>query len=219
MKRAVPTGVLAFLVLVLLAPASWAQQAPEREFGLLLGLAFPAQELSGYPQSVDLASPLLGLRAATEIKRNVLLFGDLTGSRYDQGSDPSLDTTEYALRVGPEFLFGKKARFFVSPALGWAYFFPREDPNFNRGLLSLGIGQRLIIQGSDALRWELRGENTFDGSGSGPKSFINAQFLLGLLVRDAAPGQRRRWRARQDGRLPGHAEGRHCRRERLPDGQ
>ena len=46
--------------------------------------------------------------------------------------------------------------------------------------MSLGIGQRLIIQGSDALRWELRAENTFDGSGSGPKTFLNAQFLLGF---------------------------------------
>jgi OOP family OmpA-OmpF porin len=180
MKRAVPGGVLAFLVLVLLAPASWAQQAPEREFGFLLGLASPSQTLSGYPQNLNLVSPLLGLRAATEIKPNVLLFGDLTGSRYDQGSDPSLNTAEYALRVGPEFLLGKKARFFVSPAVGWAYFFPREDPDFNRGLLSLGIGQRLVIEGSDALRWEFRVENTFDGSGSGPKSFANAQLLLGF---------------------------------------
>ena len=125
MKRAVPAGVFAFLVLVLFAPASWPQQPPEREFGFLLGLASPSQTLSGYPQNLNLVSPLLGLRAATEIKPNVLLFGDLTGSRYDQGSDPSLSTAEYALRVGPEFLLGKKARFFVSPAMGWAYFFPR----------------------------------------------------------------------------------------------
>ena len=61
MKRAVPAGVLAFLVLVLLAPASWAQQAPEREFGFLLGLAFPAQDLTGYPQSAGSRVATFGL--------------------------------------------------------------------------------------------------------------------------------------------------------------
>jgi OOP family OmpA-OmpF porin len=179
MRRALFATLAGSLVL-LVGSTLWAQEPPEKEFGLLLGVGFPSQGLSGYPQKVDLGSPLLGLRAAMELKRNVLLFGDLTGSRYNQGPDRSQDTKEYALRVGPEFLFGKSARFFVSPALGWAYFYPREDNAFNRGILSLGIGRRLIIQGSDALRWELRGETTFEGSGSGPKTFTNAQFLLGF---------------------------------------
>lgn len=178
MKRHIPAGVSAFLVL-LLTSASWAQQAPQREFGLLLGAGFPSRELTGLPQTVERESLVLGLRAAMELKTNLQLFGDLTGARYNEGADKSLDTNEYALRVGPEFLFGRRAQFFVAPALGWAYFDPNQGDSFNRGIASVGIGQRFFTRGSDSFRWEVRGERVMGGGGSQPKDFTNAALLLG----------------------------------------
>jgi len=114
-----------------------------------------------------------------ELKPNLQLFADLTGARYNEGAIKSLDTNEYALRVGPELIFGRRAQFFVAPALGWAYFDPNKGDSFNRGIASLGIGQRFFTRGSDSFRWEIRGERVMGGGGSQPKDFTNAALLLG----------------------------------------
>ena len=179
MRRTLSVG-LSVAVLVLVSLTSWAQQAPDRELGLLLGAGFPDRDLTGLPQTAERESLLLGLRAATATGDHLQLYGDLTVTRYNESANQSLDVNEYALRVGPELVFGKRAQFFMALGIGWAQFDPSQGSSYSRGIGSLGVGQRFILSGSDALRWELRAENAFLGSsGSGPGSFTNLQLLLG----------------------------------------
>jgi hypothetical protein len=177
--RRVLFPVVAGALLVLVSLTSWAQQAPERELGVLLGAGFPSRELTGLPQTVERESVLLGVRGATTVYNGLRLFGDLTVTRYNEGADESLDVNEYAFRFGGEVPFGKRAQFFVSPAMGWARFDPAHDSSFGRGIASLGFGQRFGVRGSNVLHWELRVEHAFVGSGSGPQVFDNLQLLLG----------------------------------------
>ena len=161
------------------APAAWGQEPPEQEFGLLLGAAFPSHKLTGLPQTLDRDSLLLGVRAATEVQNDIDIFGDLTWARLNQGVVRSIDTNEYALRVGPEFLFGRRAQFFLAPAVGWGFFNLSKGSSFNRALGSFGIGQRILAASSDSWRWEVRAERAFGGGNSGAKDFTNAEVLLG----------------------------------------
>jgi len=161
------------------APAAWGQEPPEQEFGLLLGAAFPSHKLTGLPQTLDHDSLLLGVRAATEVQNDIDIFGDLTWARLNQGVVRSIDTNEYALRVGPEFLFGRRAQFFLAPAVGWGFFNLSKGSSFNRALGSFGIGQRILAASSDSWRWEVRAERAFGGGNSGAKDFTNAEVLLG----------------------------------------
>ncbi|HUK12057.1 MAG TPA: OmpA family protein [Thermoanaerobaculaceae bacterium] len=161
------------------APAALGQEPPEQEFGLLLGAAFPSHKLTGLPQTLDRDSLLLGVRAATEVQNDIDIFGDLTWARLNQGVVRSIDTNEYALRVGPEFLFGRRAQFFLAPAVGWGFFNLSKGSSFNRALGSFGIGQRILAASSDSWRWEVRAERAFGGGNSGAKDFTNAEVLLG----------------------------------------
>ena len=158
-----------------------AASAQSDEIGVIVGGALGDQDLVGADED-DTPAPVGGLRYAHLFgDGNWSLFTDVTGSFFS-GSTALGDPTEYAVRVGPEFISNNegKWRLFVAPALGWAKFDVDQGESFDRPIGSLGFGQRREFDSGNHFRWEVRGETTFDNGEDLNGAGVSAgQFLLG----------------------------------------
>lgn len=171
----------------LFASSIQAANVPEKELGLLLGGSLVDGEMT-YEKG-DVFNPTIGLRYAQRLGTSTNFFSDLTYADID-GNRPGVgDGTITTLRGGVEWLFSKQSRYnwFLSGGLGAINVNTDYGPDFTRPLMSLGIGQAWEVGTNDALRWEIRTDQSFGNSTLPGSALNNIQALVGYSWGVGAP--------------------------------
>lgn len=189
MKRAHAVWLLAGLAVLSGATAN-AADMPERELGLLLGGGYVDGDMAG--SGADRVHPILGVRYGQRLGTATNLFGDLTYTAVDGARANVGDGHLLNLRGGVEWLFSQQDRYnwFLSGGLGLMNM-NTDGPDFTRPLVSLGVGQAWEVGINDALRWEVRADQSF-GNGdlptrTGNSGLSNVQALVGYSWGLGAP--------------------------------
>ena len=188
MKRTHAAWLLASLALS--AGTANAADMPERELGLLLGGGYVDGDMSG--DGADRVHPILGVRYGQRLGTTTNLFGDLTYTSVDGKRSGVGDGNLMNLRGGLEWLFSQQDRYdwFLAGGLGLMNMHS-DGPDFTRPLVSVGIGQAWEMGVNDALRWEVRADQSF-GNGdlpdrTGNSGLSNVQALVGYSWGLGAP--------------------------------
>jgi OOP family OmpA-OmpF porin len=188
MKRTHAAWLLAGLALT--AGTANAADMPERELSLLLGGGYVDGDMTG--EGADRVHPILGVRYGQRLGTATNLFGDLTYTSVDGARSGVGDGNLMNLRGGLEWLFSQQDRYnwFLAGGLGLMNM-QSDGPDFTRPLVSLGIGQAWEIGVNDALRWEVRADQSF-GNGdlpdrTGNSGLSNVQALVGYSWGLGAP--------------------------------
>jgi OOP family OmpA-OmpF porin len=186
MKRARVAWLLASLA-AWGGTSAYAADMPERELGLLLGGSRIDADLAG--EGSDRAHPVLGVRYGQRLGFDTNFFGDMTYTLMDGARAKVGDGYLLSLRGGLEWLFSQQDRFnwFLSGGLGLANVNSDNGPDFTRPMASLGIGQAWELGVNDALRWEVRADQSFGNSTLPNSSLTNFQALLGYSWGLGAP--------------------------------
>ena len=188
MKRTHAAWLLASLALS--AGTANAADMPERELGLLLGGGYVDGDMTG--DGADRVHPILGVRYGQRLGTTTNLFGDLTYTAVDGKRSGVGDGNLMNLRGGLEWLFSQQDRYdwFLAGGLGLMNMHS-DGPDFTRPLVSVGIGQAWEMGVNDALRWEVRADQSF-GNGdlpnrTGNSGLSNVQALVGYSWGLGAP--------------------------------
>jgi len=146
-----------------LAPVDASADA-ESELGMLFGILFTDEELTGNRQDANDASPLIGLRGALRMQRWGL-FADGVISPIEPPF-PLDDGHELLLRGGLE-VFGPpywgSGESFLAGSVGLMHLGLDDEDSLNKLMLSAGVGQTFQVTDRGRLRWEFRGEHVFVG--------------------------------------------------------
>ena len=165
---------------------------PEKEVGLLLGGTWLDEDAVGHDNQFN---PTFGARYAQRLGTSTNFFTDFTWTPYswEYGSGRSKidgDGDLYTLRGGLEWLFSQQSRYnwFLSGGLGAMHVnMDSGGDDFTRPLLSVGVGQAWEVGANDAIRWEVRADQSF-GNGDLPgSSLTNVQALVGYSWGLGAP--------------------------------
>lgn len=176
----------------LFAVPAQAATMPEKEAGLLLGGTYIDKDAVG---SDDRFNPSFGARYGQRLGTSTNFFTDLTYTPFSREinlgrGSLSQDGDLYTLRGGVEWLFSQQPRYnwFLAGGLGAMHVdLDNGGPEFTRPLLSVGVGQAWEVGANDALRWEVRADQSF-GNGDLPNSSLtNVQALLGYSWGIGAP--------------------------------
>lgn len=188
MKRTHAAWLLASLALS--AGMVNAADMPQRELGLLLGGGYVDGDMTG--DGADRVHPILGVHYGQRLGTMTNLFGDLTYTSVDGKRSSVGDGNLLNLRAGLEWLFSQQDRYdwFLSGGLGLMNMHS-DGPDFTRPLVSVGIGQAWEMGVNDALRWEVRADQSF-GNGdlpdrTGNSGLSNVQALVGYSWGLGAP--------------------------------
>jgi OOP family OmpA-OmpF porin len=185
-KQLIALGLAAFF-----AGTVQAATMPEKEVGLLLGGTWLDNDATGHENELN---PTFGVRYGQRLGTSTNFFSDLTYTpyswKYGSGSGVSGDGDLYTLRGGMEWLFSKQPKYnwFLSGGLGGMYVnMDNGGDSFTRPLLSVGVGQAWEVGANDAIRWEVRADQSF-GNGDLPNaSLTNIQALVGYSWGLGAP--------------------------------
>jgi len=161
-----------FLAALGLAPAARAIDDPYNEIGFFAGVSFPDKDMVGEDKDTH-PGPVLGARWRHSLADRVSfsLWADYVPD-YD-GELAFGDWNEAQVGATLDWYFWRKERvaWYVSPGLGYERLTPDEGDAVNRGLGTLGIGQKIYPGDPGAnLFWELRldpavGSSGLDGAG------------------------------------------------------
>ncbi len=176
---------LACLLAGLLGAGASAQAADmaDREAGLLLGGGYVDGDMTG--DGADRIHPILGARYSQRLGIDTNFFGDLTYTLADGKRANVNDGSLLNLRGGIEWLFSKQDRYdwFVAGGLGLVNVQTDDGPDFTRPLASLGVGQAWEVGVNDALRWEVRVDQSWGNDDlpnrTGNSGLSNVQALVG----------------------------------------
>lgn len=171
----------------LLAGSAQAAELPDRELGLLLGGSWVDGDLTGGED--DRANPVIGIRYAQRLGTYTNFFSDFSYTDAD-GNRPGVgDGSVATLRGGMEWLFSRQSGYnwFLSGGLGAINVSTDDGPDFTRPLLSVGVGQAWAVGTNNALRWEVRADQSFGNDVLPNSSLTNFQALLGYSWGVGAP--------------------------------
>ena len=167
------------LVLTTAALASSEWEKPG-EIGVLAGVGLGDDKLVGSDNDSNI-NPLLGVRFGWHFTPLITGFVDGTWVSYQGDSTLFGDVDEYAFRLGPEFHLNpaSKWQFFVNVGAGLMQLKPDAGSSESRMFGSLGLGLRRGYN-PGALRFELRGDQTFDnGDSFGDDDFTAYKAMVG----------------------------------------
>lgn len=154
----------------------------KNEFGFLVGLAF-GDELLVTDDKEDRANPMIGLRYGHLFNRSLGYSIDATYVPEYVSSLPAGDASEVAARVALDWYFwhGAKTRWFLSPGVGWADYGLENADGFDRGFVSLAIGQKWSLGcAPQSFSWQVRDDYTVVGDdGVGGEDLNSIKALLG----------------------------------------
>ncbi len=176
----VPAAAL-LVLMALEAPVAGAVDVQkENEIGAFLGAGFADRAIVGEKDD-DRVNPLVGLRySRLACDGKSAFFTDATWVEYES-SPPYGDTEELAFRFGGQRFFGSGRRtdWFVEGGLGMLLFDPEIQPSSQRGMLSIGIGQRVSLRGNSNFQWIVRNDFGIGGSGYDDAHISNLKALVG----------------------------------------
>jgi OOP family OmpA-OmpF porin len=151
--------------------ASPASAAMRPELGVIFGVLFPDEELTGSTQDSNDVAPIVGLRGGLRMSDLLGLFVDGVYIPVDPdlpivaGEKPK-DGSEKLFRGGAE-LYGPphwgSGESFISGAGGIANIGIDGGDGFTSPMASLGVGQVYKVSPHGRFRWEVRGERIFVG--------------------------------------------------------
>lgn len=181
------TRLLAFAIAGLLGVNASAATMPDKELGLLLGGSLVDSDMTGGKGGEP--NPTIGLRYAQHLGTVTNFFSDLTYANVNGNRTGVGDGAITTLRGGLEWLFSKQNKFnwFLSGGLGTMSVDTDLGPDFTRPLLSVGIGQAWEVGLNDALRWEVRADQSFGNDTLPNAALTNIQALLGYSWGIGAP--------------------------------
>jgi OmpA-OmpF porin, OOP family len=164
------------------APAIQATSDDERpgEIGILAGIGLGDESLVGADNDTNI-NPVFGGRFGWHFTNIIAGFADLTYTAYE--GDPTLfgDSTEIALRLGPEWYVNPKSswQFFLNFGIGAIKYDTDLAGSDSRGFGSAGLGVRRGWQ-PGAFRAELRADHDLSSAtGLGDQKFTNFKLLVG----------------------------------------
>jgi OOP family OmpA-OmpF porin len=182
-RKLIMLGVAAFL-----SGSIQAATMPDKELGLLLGGTWLDEDAVG---SDDQLNPSFGVRYGQRLGTSTNFFSDLTYTPYSWKSGGSSgDGDLYTLRGGMEWLFSQQPRYnwFLAGGLGAIHVdMDNGGPEFTRPLLSVGVGQAWEVGANDALRWEIRTDQSFGNDELPGSSLTNIQAVVGYSWGLGAP--------------------------------
>lgn len=182
MRPAQRLVVLGVIVAVTVVPAL-ADDKRGGELGILLGAIMVDQPITGNFDGGEEFTYAVGLRGGTTFAKDWGWYVDFLYS--DVTTEPLLgDATMYTGRTGFDIMLSpdRRARWFMTPAVGYTRAeygnVPREDWAFG----SLGIGQRIQLgSGNLRFRWELRIDRSFSSVTAFEETVTNALLLGGIV--------------------------------------
>lgn len=176
-------GLAALLLPLTITPAL--ADAPPLEIGLIGGLLFPDDEITGHGSDADDFGSPLGLQAQYRLAGSLAAFADghvtsLSSAR------PSGDASLLTLRGGLRLLLHPEDRiqFFLNAGAGYLGVDADNEDGVGRGLLSAGLGQRFRIGERIIAHWEARADASQDDPDADflDGSIVNRQFLVGVSL-------------------------------------
>jgi outer membrane protein OmpA-like peptidoglycan-associated protein len=163
----------------------------EAEVGIQIGAYLPDEDLTGEPGTLDAVEPTIGFRGD-------LFFAPRWGWFVDallaSPPTPFGDADQYVARTGFEVLclpHGDDYQTFFEFGGGWTIVNGPGAADFDRALVSLGLGQRFGYHGNTVWRWEVRGDHTVTSDGLGGDDLTTAYALFG--VGWGVPSRARDW--------------------------
>jgi OOP family OmpA-OmpF porin len=177
-------GVAALLLPLTFVPAS--AEAPPLEIGLIGGLLFPDDEITGHGSEADAFGIPLGLQAQYRLHDNWAAFADghFTGVSSERPSgDASLLTVRAGLRLSmPDY--HDRIQFFANGGVGYLSVDADNEDGVGRPFLSAGFGQRFLVTDRIAAHWEARADASKDDEGADflEGAIVNRQFLVGVSL-------------------------------------
>jgi OOP family OmpA-OmpF porin len=171
---------------LVLAPAAPADAEPRPEIGLVSGVVFPDEDVTGGGDGTSRVEPSLGLFAALPRGDHLAFFGEGLWSRFDS-SRPDGDVAYVEARGGVRaFPFGMAPRnaLFAEVAAGWMRLdLANRVFAVDRPFASVGVGQRFRLSDRLALQWETRLSRTAADDGDPIRAGIGQPtVLIGLSV-------------------------------------
>ncbi|MGQ0721174.1 MAG: OmpA family protein [Candidatus Eiseniibacteriota bacterium] len=191
---ALPPAFTPVLALAL-GPAAPADAQPRPEIGIVSGLVFPDEDVTGGGNGTSDFEPSLGIYAGLPRGDHWALFGEGLWSRFDS-SRPDGDVSYVEARGGARvFPFGMAPRYalFAEVAAGWMRLdLANRVFAVDRPFASVGVGQRFHLGDRFALHWETRLSRTAADDGDPIQAGIGQPtVLIGLSV-GLGEGQRDR---------------------------
>ena len=170
-------SVVAFSLAVWIVPADTIAREYVAEIGAFGGVLAQDDELSQVPdQELGDSSPLAGGRLGLLINDQVGWYADVFHSWVNTVRLEG-NTGTWHYRTGFDFYgpeLWDRAPLYLALGGGLARMhFDTADKTVNRPLASLGIGQRIALGSSFALRWELRGDYAFEDT----EDFVEKELL------------------------------------------
>jgi hypothetical protein len=162
MRRKVTGFTLSALLMAGLGVPAGADDRRGGEVGFAVGAISADEEMTGDSSSTEIT---VGLRGGAVFSRRWGWFVD--GLYADIGTSRGLgDASTVIGRTGLDRLFTpeRDRRWFVTFGAGWMVvdYENAGHEDFHNPLASIGFGQRIRLQGTRHLRWELRGDRTLD---------------------------------------------------------
>lgn len=172
---------------MLLLGSVQAADMADRELGLLLGGAFGSDRLVGSKDGE--INPLIGLRYGQKLGTDFNFFSDLTYVPYNGNLSTVGDSKVTTLRAGAEWLLSKQPRYNWFASFGAGMINVNRDigQDFTRPQGSVGFGQAWAVGLNDAIRWELRLDQTFGNRDLEGSGLTNYQALVGYSWGLGAP--------------------------------
>ncbi len=151
----------------------------DKELGLLLGGAFGSDRLVGSKDGD--VNPLIGFRYGQKLGSDFNFFSDFTYVPYKGNLSTVGDSKVWTLRAGAEWLLFKEPKYNWFAAFSAGLINVNRDigNDFMRSQGSLGFGQEWAVGLKDALRWELRLDQTFGNGDLQGAWLTNYQALVG----------------------------------------
>jgi len=153
------------------------------EVGVQAGFFLPDQDLSNKDSTIQELEPVGGLRFAWLFARHLDWFVDTTVTDINTNT-PVGDVETQGLRTGIDVYFRphtKKVQWFVALGGGVVDVDAEAAEDFDRNFASVGIGQRVRLDGRANFRWELRGDQIFDDNDLlEGQDITRAYFMIGV---------------------------------------
>lgn len=153
-----------------------------REVGLLGGLQFSHDVVTGNDRTVD-AGVAFGARGAWALTPRFTWFADGLVSSVDTAGALG-NARSLTLRTGVDLHLqdDRPWRWFISGGVGWldVDYAAGSTADFNRPVISGGIGQRIWAGANQTVRWELRGDATVGDSGLNEARYGQGHLLVGI---------------------------------------
>ena len=147
------------------------------EVGPYFGVVAPDEDLVGDGSSAEF---LAGVRVGWIYDSHWGFHADVQGTPYETNTFAG-DADQITGRVMVDYRLNPRAAmpWFVEAGVGATQITFDEASDFESGIVSLGVGQRLPIAGNWRFRWQLRAEQTLAADGLRGEDVTQGYFLFG----------------------------------------